>query len=141
MKKDSFDKKLVLKNLQKERNEISRLLESGELTKTQLLTLFSFPSEYGLNPNVGSYGSKVKKEIYNSPFLLCDQEHLNPKVRGPLEVFLNDRYVQELEELSCLFNDSQIGVDEYLEQCDFMKFCYYESSSDGQKILEKKRYR
>lgn len=137
------DRENLIIKLKSERAFISGMLENNELPKIQLLMLFNFPSEYGLKgfENKASLRSKVYKQIYNSPFLLCDQEHLNPSVKGPFEKFLNNRYVQELEEAYAMFNSGELSIDEYLDACNDLEFCYYKTSEEGEKILEKKRYR
>lgn len=139
MGKLTNDKKINLLKIKRERLFLGIDLENGLIKENDILSLLKVDSEYGYIKRQGRlyYKESVLKQIYNCPFLLCDQELLSKKVKSIIPIFLNTRYDMELDELDILVETGQISYDEYLNLKEMLKFCYYESSNEGKEILKK----
>lgn len=129
-------KKLI--KINEKRNEISLALQSGLITEQDIINLLRKDINYGLRTVNALQNSKIAmlKNIFNCPFLLCDQEMLSVEIKRLLPYFLSSRYETEKETLHVYLEQTFIDENEYNEELDNLKFFYYESSNDGKCILE-----
>lgn len=131
-------KKNILRRIEVGRCELSQQVKSGFIKEIDLLGLLTVEADFGLKESTKEepYKLKVLRNIFNSPFLLCDQECLSPDIKQILPILLRNRFEMEMEELTYMFDDGLINSEEYLEQEELNKFCYYYSSEEGKSILE-----
>lgn len=135
MKKINNEKKTRLLKIEKARIVLELDLENGLIKEKDILELLKAYSDYGcLKPKKLGYRESVLKQIYNCPFLLCDQKYLSSRVKSILPVFLNVRYNMELNELDLFLEQGELSYDEYLDEKEMLKFCYYGSSIEGKEI-------
>ena len=134
------DKKKIITQIDTARFILSSKLQNESINDNDILSLFEESSDYGVTKikNI-SNKEKLKKEIFNYPFLLCDQDCLSDSVKKSLQLFLKRRYNMELNELEYLLESGQISQDEYLDSKEMLKFCYYETSWDGKRMVERKK--
>lgn len=137
MNKLNNEKKINLLKIEKARVILDADLRNGLITEKDIVGLLKVDSDYGhTKQGKLSYKESALKQIYNCPFLLCDQVHLSCRVSSILPIFLNIRYDMELDELDELLETEQISFDEYMDAKEMLKFCYYWSSKEGKEIME-----
>lgn len=120
------------------RKQISEALKSGFLTDDDIIALARKDSNYGIRNVTECNNFKVKmlKNIFNCPFLLCDQEYLSDVIKALLPYFLNARYKTEKDTLECYLEQYFIDENEYEKELDDLEFYFYKSSNDGLSIYE-----
>jgi len=135
------EKKKNLLKIQHSKSILNNDLENNLISDDEIYNLFNKPSDYGItNDNFDmSYKDKILKLIYNCPFLLCDQECLDEKIKKVLPLFLDFRYNTELMELNKLLELKDISIKEYITSKDILEFCYYKTSEEGKDILKKEK--
>lgn len=131
-------KKENLKRIKHARKILSLKLENGLITEDDILGLLNKRSDYGFRnkENTQSYKQSVLRSIFNSPFVLCDQENLSLTIKQLLPLVLNCRYQMEIEELDHLLEDCFISKEDYEKSKNILYFNYYLSSKDGKNILK-----
>ena len=80
---------------------------------------------------------ELLQEIFNAPFLLCDQPMLSLSFKKLLPSILGARYAHEVEELKQMRQLGYITKDELKEQRDLLKYSYYYTSEEGSYILRR----
>lgn len=135
------EKRTNLLKIQHSKLVLSNDLGNNLISSDEIYNLFSKTSDYGIiNDNFDkSYKDKILKLIYNCPFLLCDQECLDEKIKKVLPIFLDFRYNTELMELNKLLELKDISIKEYITSKDILEFCYYKTSEEGKDILKKEK--
>lgn len=131
-------KKENLKRIKYARKILNLELENGLITEDDVLSLLNKRNDYGFR-NKGktqSYKQSVLRDIFNSPFILCDQENLSLNIKQLLPLFLNCRYQMEIEELDSLLEGCFISKEDYEKLKKIIDFNYYGSSKDGKNILK-----
>ena len=130
-------KKIILTRIEAGRCKLSKQLQSGFITESDILSLLTVKSDFGFKQNTKqeSYKLKVLRDIFNSPFLLCDQDCLSLNIKQLLPIILKCRFEMEMEELKYMLDDGLVNSQEYIEQEKLLKYCYYGSSTDGRSIL------
>lgn len=130
------NKKLI--RINDKRNELALDLQNGLITEQDIINLLRKGINYGVRTvNVSGDPKKAMlKNIFNCPFLLCDQDILSIEFKQLLPHFLSSRYETEKETLRIYLEQAFIDENEYHEELDNLKFFYYESSNDGKCILE-----
>lgn len=133
-------KRLKLLKITKAKLIISELLLNGLIKEEDIIKLFSQNLDYGFRKNKErlSYKEKILKEIFNSPFVLLDQQNLSARVKYLLPYFLEARYDMEKNTIDYYLEKAYMSEEEYTKEIDELEFCYYRSSNDGKKILIKK---
>ena len=131
-------KENLLKRIQLLRFKLNKEIENGLISEDDIISVIKGNINYIFckDKKVQSYKQKVLKDIYNCPFLLCDQNNVSLKIKKLLPLFLNMRYLKEIEEIEYLLKSSYINNKEYEELISITKFTYFESSIDGKNILE-----
>lgn len=131
-------KKVLLEQIQEARNKFKIDFNNGVITEEEIIRLLYVKGDYGFKykDRLHSYKSNVLRNIFNSPFVLCDQDDLSISMKKFLPFLINARYDMEIEELDNQLELCYISNDEYLERKKLLKFCYYESSEDGKSILK-----
>lgn len=131
-------KENLLKRIQLLRFKLNKEIENGLISEDDIISVIKGNINYIFckDKKVQSYKQKVLKDIYNCPFLLCDQNNVSLKIKKLLPLFLNMRYLKEIEEIEYLLKSSYINNKEYEELIKITKFTYFESSIDGKNILE-----
>lgn len=131
-------KENLLKKIQLLRFKLNKELENGLVSEDDIIFLMNNNKGYIYckNKELQSYKQKVLKDIYNCPFLLCDQNNVSLKIKKLLPLFLHMRYLKEIEEIEFLLKSSYINNKEYEELIKITRFTYFESSIDGKNILE-----
>ena len=131
-------KENLLKKIQLLRFKLNKEIENGLISEDDIISVIKGNINYIFckDKKVQSYKQKVLKDIYNCPFLLCDQNNVSLKIKKLLPLFLNMRYLKEIEEIEYLLKSSYINNKEYEELISITKFTYFESSIDGKNILE-----
>lgn len=131
-------KENLLKRIQLLRFKLNKEIENGLISEDDIISVIKGNINYIFckDKKVQSYKQKVLKDIYNCPFLLCDQNNVSLKIKKLLPLFLNMRYLKEIEEIEYLLKSSYINNKEYEELIKVTKFTYFESSIDGKNILE-----
>ena len=131
-------KENLLKRIQLLRFKLNKEIENGLISEDDIISVIKGNINYIFckDKKVQSYKQKVLKDIYNCPFLLCDQNNVSLKIKKLLSLFLNMRYLKEIEEIEYLLKSSYINNKEYEELISITKFTYFESSIDGKNILE-----
>lgn len=138
MKKINNEMKINLLKIENMRITLGSYLKNGLINEKDIFDLAKFNTNYGCTKaEKENYKELILKQIYNCPFLLCDQENLSNNVRSILPMFLNARYNVELNELNYMLDEGQLSFDEYIDEKEKLKFYYYESSIDGKKIKNK----
>lgn len=109
----------------------------GFITTKDILSLLKVSPYYGLKiqNRIYSYKKSVLISIFNSPFLLCDQENLDVSVKKILPIFLNARFEMELDQLTYYYKEGFLSKKQLKEEIELLKYYYYESSIEGQTIL------
>lgn len=127
-----------LLKIEKKRNELANYLESGLITEKDIIDLIKKDVNYGIiTYNVGRNPKKsMLKNIFNCPFLLCDQDCLSDEMKALLPYLLSARYEIEKNNLNFYLEQNFIDENDYNKELDDLKFFYYESSEDGKSILE-----
>jgi len=134
---DKFkQRKITALKIQTARLRLGGEFERKTITTDDLAWLLRQNSDFGL-VEVSSSKEKVLQEIFNAPFLLCDQVALDLEIKKLLPSILGVRYHQEVEELKYLRSLGDMSKEEVKEQIDFLKFCYYYTSEEGQQILRR----
>lgn len=131
-------KKIKLLKIEKARAELELEFRRGLITEYDILKLISRNVNYGIrkkDENL-SYKNSVLKNIFNCPFLLCDQDFLDINIKKLLPSFLDARYSVEKDMLKYYYDSSFISQEEYNNELEELKFCFYESSKDGKNILK-----
>lgn len=125
-------------NVESKKIELSRYLESGLINEEDIINLMKKDTNYGLRIFKGSNNPKkaMLKNIFNCPFLLCDQKQLSDNVKMLLPYLLNTRYSVEKDNLKIYLEQGFIDEREYIEELEKLTFFYYETSNDGKSILE-----
>lgn len=125
------------KNLLKikiERKKLEAYLQNGFITEGDIINIMEANSYYGVKATK-NYKKEILKNIFNCPFLLCDQKNISENIKELLPNFLQSRYDMEISELEFMYDNADITQEEYDIQKTLIDFCYYESSDDGRKIL------
>lgn len=131
-------KKIKLLQIEKARILLNIELENGVITEKDLINLLSERADYGFikKDEFNSYKKRILKDIFNSPFLLCDQENISIRVKKLLPIFLKCRYDMEIDQLNYMYNECYINEEEFEKEKKLIKFYYYQSSTDGKSILK-----
>lgn len=131
-------KRKMLEEIQKARNLLKIDIINGVITEDDIMGLLRVKGNYGFKykDRIHAYKSSVLRNIFNCPFILCDQEDLSFVIKKTLPFLLNARYEMEIEELNSQLELNYISEDEYIEKKKILKFCYYESSIDGKSVLK-----
>lgn len=124
--------------INQKRKELALNLETGLITEGDIIDLLKKDINYGVRIyNVSGDPKKAMlKNIFNCPFLLCDQDKLSVEIKQLLPYFLSSRYETEKDALRIYYEQAFIDENEYNEELENLKFFYYESSNDGKSILE-----
>ena len=125
-------------NIEKVKIELGRYLEANMITEKDILALLQKDINFGVR-NLNSSRDPKKmmlKNIFNCPFLLCDQPGLSKDLKELLPYLLSARYNVELDNLKVYLEQGFIEENEYNNLKDELKFFYYEYSMDGRCILE-----
>jgi len=124
--------------INEKRKELAFDLQSGLITDQDIINLLKRDINYGIRAVTISQNPKkvMLKNIFNCPFLLCDQDMLSIEIKQLLPYFLSSRYETEKETLRVYLEQAFIDENEYYEELENLKFFYYESSNDGKCILE-----
>ena len=138
MKKFTKEVQIKFFNIEKKRIELSRFLEGGFITEEEIVSLTKQSANYGVRTSdIGKNPKKAMlKNIFNCPFLLCDQKKLSNDIKQLLPYMLQARYNTELDNLKVYLEQGFIDENEYNDTVDELKFFYYESTNDGKSILE-----
>lgn len=130
-------KKIKLLRIEKARIFLKQDLENGLITEEDVIGLFNKDVNYGINKKqIFNKKEKLLKDIFNCPFLLCDQDVLSQDLKKVLPVFLSVRYNIEKEMLDFYYKQGYLNEIEYNKELDELEFCYYKSSKDGKNILK-----
>lgn len=129
------EKTLMLLRIERARIELNADLYNGLVTEADIYELFNCGLEFGLSK---SNDIKIKrlKEIFNCPFLLCDQDILSFNMKKLLPMILKSRYTTEVEELYKLYEDGLMSPEELLNRKELIKFAFYNTSKEGKYILK-----
>lgn len=134
--KISEQKKINLLRIERARIMLGYDIDNGIINEKDIIDLLKLDSSFALDIKKANYKTKVLKNIYNCPFLLCDQEHISLNLKKVLPLFLESRYLNELEELELMYKKGYINKEEYIFEQKILKFNYYQSSEDGKNILK-----
>ncbi|MBQ9071981.1 MAG: hypothetical protein IJY25_02360 [Bacilli bacterium] len=138
MGKLSKEKVEKLIKIEMARAEVNFNLVNGFITDSDILSLNFVKPNFGIN-NINRKKepkTAILMDIYNCPFILCDQENLSLEVKQILPAFLEYRFKMEVKQLYNYYKQGMFSKEEYNKQREMIKFCYYKSSSDGKTILE-----
>ena len=132
------EKKKALLRIERAKALLNLDLNNGLIKEEDLADLVNYDSDYGTLNNTGTnnYKNMILKQIFNSPFLLYDQ-NLSPSAKKVLLTLIKKRYKMELDEIEYLYDSGDLSVDEYLDQKELIKFCYFNSLSKDKKESEK----
>lgn len=130
------ERKLLLLKIQSGRLKLREDLACGTITTEDIIWLSKRDCGYGLE-KVTTEKEKLLQEIYNSPFLLCDQDNLDLRIKTLLPYILENRYKTEIEELKYFYSSGFITKEELKAKRDLIKYSYYYTSEDGQYILRR----
>ena len=130
------EKKLI--RINEKRKELALGLQTGLITEEDIISLLTKDINYGVRTvNVARNPKKsMLKNIFNCPFLLCDQDGLSIEIKQLLPYFLSARYQNEKDVLKIYLEQTFLDENEYNKELENLKFFYYESSNDGKNILE-----
>ena len=131
-------KKINLIRIEEARQSLNIYLENGFITEEDILHLLKVKNDYGFKykNKAHSYKSSVLRSIYNSPFILCDQDCLSLNIKQLLPIILKSRYDKEIDELKYMLENGLIKKQEYIEEEKLLKYNYYDSSLEGKSILK-----
>ena len=131
-------KKENLKRIKHARKILSLELENGLIKEEDILRLLSKKCDYAFKytGKKQSYKQGVLRDIFNSPFVLCDQEYLSLNIKQILPLILKCRYEMEMEELDYSLENCFISQEDYEKSKNILYFNYYLSSQDGKNILK-----
>lgn len=131
-------KKINLARIETARHTLNIYLENGFITEEDILHLLKVKSDYGFKykDRKHSYKSSVLRDIFNSPFILCDQDCLSLNIKQLLPIILKTRYDKEIDELKYMLENGYINKEESIEAEKLLKYNYYGSSKDGKSILK-----
>ena len=131
-------KKINLKRIEEARHTLNIYLQNEFITESDILYLLKVKSDYGFKykDKFHSYKSSVLRSIYNSPFILCDQNYLSLNVKQLLPIILKCRFEMEIQELKYMLENDFIKKEQYIEEEKLIKYNYYGSSKDGKNILK-----
>ena len=135
MKELTKEQELLLLRIEKARVILAGDLERGYITTRDIIRCISKDDNYRLSNN-HDHRDNIIKNIINSPFILCDQDNLDIEIKKLLPNILKVRYDSEIEELYALYDNGDISDDELINGKEMLKFCYYESSTDGKQIFK-----
>lgn len=135
-------KKLTLLRIEKARLILDEELSRGVITEKDIAYLLRINSFYGLKTSnkIYNYKQSILIDIFNSPFILLDQYNLSIDIKKVLPIIINTRYNMELDQLNLYYNEGYISNKEYEEEKQLLKYCYYESSNEGKRILKDNEY-
>ena len=133
-----IDQELLVLQLKidKERYYLEELLKSGKIDEKKLINLMNQEAWFGI-PYSGeelTLEKEALREIYNAPFILCDQEFLPDNIKKLLPVFLEDFYKRKRDGFRKQYEDGDITGNEYANRVKILKYMTYESSEDGKNI-------
>lgn len=131
-------KKTNLIRIENARQALNVYLENGFITEEDILGLLNKKSDYGFKykDKVQTYKKCILRDIFNSPFILCDQDCLSLNIKQLLPIILKVRYDKEIDELKYMLENGYIKKEEYIEEEKLIKYNYYGSSKDGKSILK-----
>ena len=131
-------KKNNLIRIEAARQALNIYLENGFITEEDILRLLKKKSDYGFRykDKVQTYKKSILRDIFNSPFILCDQDNLSLNIKQLLPLILKSRYDREIDELKYMLENGYINKEEYIEEEKLLKYNYYGSSKDGKSILK-----
>lgn len=134
---DKFsERRIIALKVESARLRIGEKLSVGTITTEDLVWLLKQGSDYGL-VKVSTAKEKLLQEIFNAPFLLCDQDMLDLNLKKLLPAILRSRYTTEVDELTHMRNSGLISKEELKEKRNLLKYCYYYTSEEGQHILRR----
>lgn len=125
-------------NIEKAKIELGIYLKESIITEKDIFCLLQKDINFGVRRlnTTKDHKSKMLKNIFNCPFLLCDQPALSTDIKELLPYLLSARYNTELDNLKIYLEQGFIDENEYTEAKEELKFFYYEYSRDGRSILE-----
>lgn len=131
-------KKINLLKIEKARLNLYRDMEMGIITEEDIINVFRKDINFGfrINGRRLNYREAVFKDIFNSPFILCDL-NLSVYTRNIFIYFLNARYELEKEQLDYSYNNAFMSEEEYFNELELLHYNYYETSEEG-KLFENK---
>ena len=134
----SIENKKILYVIERERCRLKYDFDHGEIVDEDIFNLINnFDLEFLLKKDSKiNYKENLLRKIFNSPFLLCDQENMSKNMKLVLPIFLDYRYNQELEELNYQYKLGFMEKKEYESRKKELFFAYYMSSKDGRNIIK-----
>lgn len=129
-------KKIKLLRIEKARLELAVSLKNNLITEEDIISLGHKNINYGFKCEKTNYKQAILRNIFNCPFVLCDQDNLSLCVKKILPIFLDSRYKIEQDELKYQYEEGYISKEEYEKELDELLFVYYKSSNDGKNILK-----
>ena len=118
------------------RGKVGQALSSGIITNADLVWLIKQNASFGITP-VATKKHRLLQEIFNAPFLLCDQPSLDGSIKSLLPSMLVARYSHEVDELKCMQEIGYIDKQEEETEIEMLRYVYYETSEEGKAILQK----
>lgn len=131
----SNDRKKLLLKIEKARLILGKDLKNGVINEADIFNLINKDSSYMLDRKRLHYKESVLRNIYNCPFLLCDQ-NISIELKKILPLFLDARFNMEKDYITYNYNHGYITEEEFKEQLEEFEFIYYKSSNDGKNILK-----
>lgn len=122
--------------IQAARLRIGVELTRGTISNEDLISLLDENINFGLGKSL-TREEKLLQEIYNCPFLLCDQPCLDLSVKEVLLTLLQKRYNVEVQELKDQRSHGHLTKEQVQEARDMLKYCYFYTSQDGEQILRR----
>jgi len=130
----SNEQKIKLAQIELARKKVDYYIKNGTITEEDIINLAFQDKDYGIiNPIKERHKESILKDIYNCPFLLCDQE-LSLLIKKMLPTFLQSRYEMEINELEYQYELCFITKEEFEKTKKMLEFCYYRSSIEGKEI-------
>lgn len=137
MGKLSNAKRMLYLKIERARIALREEMNNNVITEADILKLIYKDSNYGImSTQTKNRKESLLKDIFNCPFLLCDQPMLDITLKKMLPYFLSARYETEKEILTYQFKNGDISEEEYKVGLDELEFCFYKSSDDGKNILK-----
>ena len=138
MKKFTREMQKKVYNTEKTKIQLSRYIAASIITEEDIVELLNKDVNYGVRDLHLTNDPKeiMLKNIFNCPFILCDQKILSRNVKELLPYMLSARYNVELDNLKVYLEQGFIDEIEYSDLKDELMFFYYEYSRDGRSILE-----
>lgn len=134
---EKFDKKRIVGlKIQAARLRIRVELSNGTFSNEDLMSLLQQHVNFGVDKNL-TYEEKLLQEIYNCPFLLCDQPSLDESIREVLPTLLQNRYNIEVQELKNQRSLGYLTKEQLQEEREMLKYCYFYTSQEGEQILRR----